>query len=106
MSSLLAFLEQYGPALAVGLLVAVFLAMVVVWVNHYGHRLDKHSEWLRTLDLRVENIHKDKGSAHVRSLQILPPPLSEAKTTEISEQMLLTLKLQSRKDGTDDEPKQ
>jgi hypothetical protein len=100
MVPLLAFLEQYGPALAAGVLVAVFLAMFVVWVSHYGQRLNKHTEWLSTLDQRVENLHKERATAYVRSLQILPPPLSEAKTTEISEAMLLTLTLKTRK-GTD-----
>ena len=104
MAPLLAFLDLYGPALAAGVLVAVFLAMVVVWVNYYGQRLNKHTEWLSTLDQRVENLHKEKATAYVRSLQILPPPLSEAKTTEISEAMLLTLKLKTRKDADDGEP--
>jgi hypothetical protein len=105
MAPLLAFLDAYGPALAAGLLLAVFLAMFVVWVNHYGQRLDKHTEWLSTLDARVGNLHKERATAYVRSLQIGPPPLSEAKTTEISEEMLLALTIKARKGTDDGEPK-
>lgn len=86
------------PVIALG----AFLAVVVVVINYLGRRLDKHETWLRTVDVRVSNLHKARHAAYVRSLQIPgePPPLSEAATTEVTEDMLATLLVRTK--GTDD----
>ncbi len=105
----LVWLEHLAPALALG----AFLALVVVIVNRHGRRLERHRLWLERLDLRVGNLHKDRSAQYVRSIQIKqapketvshgtmrPPPLSEAKTIEVDESMLITLRGEQKpKDG-------
>jgi hypothetical protein len=86
----------------------VFLLFVtlIVALNLQGRRLRKHDEWIHLLDVRVDNLHQAKREAYQRSLQTQapsPPSLSLAKTTDVSDEMLLTLKVRSRKDS-DDEP--
>jgi hypothetical protein len=89
-------LERFYPFV----LLAVFLALVIAVINVHGRRLERHQDWLRQLEGRVTNLHKQKRDAYVQSLQI-PPPLSEARTVEVSEEMLNTLKLQSKQKGPD-----
>lgn len=93
-------------ALVPFLLAAAFLILIVSAINIVGKKVDKHDQWLHQLDLRLGNLHKDKQKAYVQSLQVRrpgePPPLSEEKTLEISEDMLETMIRQTRKDGSDD----
>ena len=88
------------------LLVGSFILLIVLAINVLGKRLEKHDQWLHRLDLRLQNLHKEKRQAYLQSLQAPPgndnagpPPLSEAKTLEVSEEMLETLVRQTRKDG-------
>jgi hypothetical protein len=84
------------PAAIVG--TAVLVALLVVVINRYGQRLARHDWLLSQVNLRLDNLHKEKKDAYVRSMQVqpIPPPLSEARTTEIDEALLLTLKLDPR----------
>lgn len=77
---------------------AVLVALLVVVINRYGQRLARHDWLLAQVNQRLDNMHRERADAYVRSLQVRrsPPPLSEAKTTEIDEAMLLTLKLDPR----------
>lgn len=89
---LLDYLERLAPALAL----AAFLVTLVVIINIIGRRTDRHAEWLRRLDLSVGNLHKSREASRVQSLQLPrtePPPLDGAKTTEIDEEHLLTIKM-------------
>lgn len=85
---LLEYLERLAPALAL----AAFLATLVVAINILGRRTDRHGEWLRTLDVRVANLHKAREASRVQSLQ-MPPPLDAAKTVEIDEEQMLTIRM-------------
>lgn len=89
------YLTDMAPYLALGV---GFIALVVV-VNSHSHKLARHDEWRRVLELRVENLHKARAAAHARSLQLPPPPrartpepppLSEARTIEVDEAMILS----------------
>lgn len=85
--------------LVLGGVLALLLALLVVAINIHGRRLEKHAAWMRVLELRVENLHLTRERNYVRSLQtIRPPPLSEARTIEVSEDMLRTLKRDTRED--------
>lgn len=114
MDLFLAYFEALFPLLLlVALIVSLFLAL-----GSQSRRLEKHAQWLRGLEARVGNLHNEKREAYKRSLQTLraqslappssrpasetePPPLSEQKTLEVSEEMLLTLKLRSKKPEED-----
>lgn len=89
------------PAAIVG--AAIVGVLLVVVINRYGQRLARHDWLLSQVNLRLDNLHKEKAAAYVRSIQVepVPPPLSEARTTEIDEALLLTLKLdpKNRKGG-------
>jgi hypothetical protein len=84
------------------------LIAIVVAVNALGRRLERHAEWIRVLDTRIDNLNKERARNFARSLQIpgpppgstfigrrplstaRPPPLSDAETVEVDEAMLLT----------------
>lgn len=87
--------ERLAPLAALALVVLALLATLIAVVNVVGRKLNKHAEWLRLIDLKLGNLHKDKQAAYVRSLQVTgtprPPPLSEARTVEVTEEMLLKL---------------
>ena len=101
------WLEALAPLIAL----AGFIVLLVVVINLHGRHLERHQEWLRKLDVRVGNLHKKRDEEWRRSLQLQrpplapgePPPLSEANTIEVTDEMLVTLKLQSqkRKDSDD-----
>lgn len=71
------------PALAL----AALLAALVAAVNVLGRRLERHAEWLALLDVRVQNLDKDRKATWARQLQrplelepterapLVPPPL-------------------------------
>jgi hypothetical protein len=101
MPPLLAIVQALSPLIAA----AAFLAAVVVWVNRHGSKLTRHDEWLAKLTLQVGNLHKDREARHVQSLQLKrePPPLSEARTVEVGEDLLLTLKREMQRKDTDDD---
>lgn len=71
------FVDHLVPFLAL----AAMLAAVVIAINIIGRRLERHAEWLALLDLRVENLHKDRKATWARELQrptekaLVPPPL-------------------------------
>lgn len=89
-------LDSLKP-LAVGGVLLAFLALLVVALNIHGRRLEKHQEMLRLLGLRLDKIHADRMRNYARSLQTArPPPLSEARTTELPDALLLTLRLDSK----------
>lgn len=93
-----AIVEAFGPVVAVGL---VLLAAIVAAVNALGRKLDRHDEWFRLLSLRVDNLHAERAARVAQSLQRPPPeppPLSDAKTVEIDESLLLTLKRETRRE--------
>lgn len=79
MQHLTDWLGKFAPYLAL----AVLLATIVVAINILGKRLERHAEWLAMLDLRVDNLHKDKKATWARELQLgvtekaplVPPPL-------------------------------
>lgn len=81
---------------------ALLLVLIVVFINVHGRRLERHTEWIRLLDLRIEKMNRARSRDYVRALQTArPPPLSEARTVEIDEALARTLKLESKKgDGT------
>lgn len=95
-------LDSLVKPTAVGAVI-VLAALLVVVINRYGQRLARHDWLLSQVNLRLDNLHKEKKDAYVRSIQVQrePPPLSEARTTEIDEALLLTLKLdpKNRKGG-------
>lgn len=83
---------------AIGGALLLLLGAVVVAINIHGRRLEKHGEMLRLLGLRLDKLHADRRRNYSRALQTMrPPPLSEARTTELTEEMLLTLKLDSKR---------
>lgn len=85
--------------LSVGGSLALLLALLVVAINIHGRRLERHAEWLRLLDLRLQNMHKARERERFRSLQTArPPPLSEARTVEIDEALAHTLKLETKRE--------
>jgi hypothetical protein len=78
----LAFFEAFFPFLAL----AALLATLVVAINMHGRRLDKHSDWLTALDVRLQNLHKQREATWARVLRrtgeiepteraLVPPPL-------------------------------
>lgn len=95
-------LDSLVKPTAVGAVI-VLAALLVVVINRYGQRLARHDWLLSQVNLRLDSLHKEKKDAYVRSIQVQrePPPLSEARTTEIDEALLLTLKLdpKNRKGG-------
>jgi hypothetical protein len=97
-------IEALAPLIVVALALCV---AVVVAVNIVGSKLDRHNEWLRRIELSLGNLHKSREQAYARSLRVVrpegggPPTLSDAGTTEVTADMLSTLKLdpKNRKDG-------
>lgn len=75
------YLADMAPYFAIG---SVVIALVVV-VNRHGHRLVRHDEGLRILGLRVDNLHRRRRRAHVQSLQLPPPPVSEVRAAAPSQ---------------------
>lgn len=76
MQQLLTWLEEFAPFLVLALL----LAAIVFSINMLGKRLERHDEWLALIDIRVENLHKDRKATWARELQrqpteLVPPPL-------------------------------
>jgi hypothetical protein len=59
------------------------LATLVAIINWQGRKLSKHDAMFALLDLRVDNIHKDREATRVRKLQnpIVPPPLPPRRPT-------------------------
>jgi hypothetical protein len=63
------------------------LLILMLGLHMHGRRLQKHDAWLDLISLRVDNLHKVRADARVRSLQvihhnaptpqsfIIPPPL-------------------------------
>lgn len=90
----LEWLEQLAPFLVL----AAFLAMLVIAINILGKKLERHNRWLEQLDLRVGNAHKAIERGRQKSLRNIPPPLSEAKTVEVDDEMLLTLQQQTKRE--------
>lgn len=76
----------------------LFLGLViVVGVNWIGAKLERHDRWFRVLSLRLDNLHEERERRRLRAIQLKlerrsPPPLSEARTIEIEESLLLTLR--------------
>jgi hypothetical protein len=79
---LIAWLREFLPFLTLALL----LAALVVAINMLGRRLGRHDAWLAMLDVRVDNLHKDRKATWARVLQrpletdateraLVPPPL-------------------------------
>ena len=93
------FVLEYWPALLAGL---AFVVAVVVALNVHGRKLDRHQEYIRRLQLSTGNLHKARERANVRVMQRPtwgePPPLSDARTTEVTDEMLATLRLDSKKE--------
>jgi hypothetical protein len=83
------------------LLVAVSVAAAV---NIVGRRLRRHTVWTERLQLQVQNLHREREARYVQSLQVgplgtltpRPPPLADARTTEVSDAMLERLTLESK----------
>lgn len=79
MQQLLDFLGRFAPFL----LLALLLAAIVLSINMLGKRLERHDRWLALIDLRVDNLHKDRKATWARELQrkptepapLVPPPL-------------------------------
>lgn len=78
-----AYIGDMAPYFALS---SVLVALVVV-VNRHGHRLGRHDEWRRVLELRVANLHKARDQNRARSLQ-LPKKLPDG-TIEVEESWLL-----------------
>jgi hypothetical protein len=69
------------------LMLAALLAALVIAINMLGRRLERHDAWLALLDVRVQNLDKDRKATWVRRLQrpfgldatepapLVPPPL-------------------------------
>jgi hypothetical protein len=95
---LLTHAEWLGAAVAL----LALLAIVVIVINVHGHKLERHQERMRRLELSVGNLHKDRAAQHARSLQVPrpdagPPTLSGAETVEVTADMLSTLRLDSKR---------
>lgn len=75
---LLDLLQRFGPLVLVLLAVAV---ATVAAVNVLGRKLDRHGDWLRLLEARIGNLHKERQASWVQKLQhpppapLVPPPL-------------------------------
>lgn len=81
-------LAELGPVI----LFAIVLVALVILVNRHGRHLGRHDDWLRVLELRIENLHKDRAQKYARSLQVtrasninIPPP----GTVEVTDEMLI-----------------
>jgi hypothetical protein len=81
----------FGPFVVLAIVVG---GAAVVVVNRIGRRLDKHAALQRLISLRLDNLHDERAKRHALSLQRRrePPPLSEAQTVEVSEELLLTMR--------------
>lgn len=96
------YLRQLDPLVYVVATVLAFCAVLVAVVNWQGKKLGKHDELLNLLELRVQNIHKDREATRVRKLQhpIVPPPLPPRaptiNATDWSDESLDTEKLSLR----------
>lgn len=73
-----------------------FLVALVLVLDWHGRRLSRHGEWLRLLEVRIENLHKDRERSYVQALQKprtgstpIPPSLSLARTVEVDDSMIL-----------------
>lgn len=85
MSTLGPFIEAFAPFLAL----ALMLATLVIAINTLGRRLERHDDWLRMLDVRLHNLHKQRQATWARRLArpygtedteldvkpLVPPPL-------------------------------
>lgn len=95
MDTLSDLLREHAAHIVGGIALVALLAMIVAIVNRHGRRLERHQEWMRRLELSVGNLHRDKRRADVRVMQVhgratpRPPTLSDARTVEVSEDMLL-----------------
>ncbi len=76
------FAEWLAPFLVLGLL----LATLVLAINTLGRRFERHDEWLSLLDIRLQNLDKDRKATWARKLRRpygtedteldpVPPPL-------------------------------
>lgn len=103
------FAEWLAPFLVLGML----LAALVLAINTLGRRFERHDEWLSLLDVRVQNLDKDRKATWARKLQrpfeleppppLVPPPLPpRAPTVDASDWRdddLTTEELQKRQTG-------
>lgn len=79
-----AYLSDMAPFFAL----AVVAVSLVVVVNRHGHKLTRHQDWMRVLELRIANLHKDRAAQHVRSLQVVKGKPPDG-TIEVQESWLL-----------------
>jgi hypothetical protein len=82
------YLRDLAPFLALAAVALGAVVALIAVVNVVGRNMRRHGDWLRLIELRVANLHKEKESAYVRSIQVgtlRPPPLSEARTVDMSE---------------------
>ena len=65
MEHLVSFLGDAWPLLALGAL----LVLAVVIINTHGRRLAKHEQWMARVEVRVDNLHRERRLRYARSLQ-------------------------------------
>lgn len=76
--------------LTLAVALAALLAALVLAMCRLGRRLERHREWLLILESRISNPTGERQSRAVQLFTPRPPPLSNAPTVEIDEEMLLT----------------
>lgn len=99
----MAYLDTLDPrAIAAGVAALLaLLACIVAFLNRHGRRLRKHDDWLRVVNLRLDNLNKARAADEKRQLQTArPPSLSEAATVQVTEDMLHTLRKRTKEDPT------
>lgn len=98
------FIANFAPFLGL----AALLAALVLAINMLGRKFEKHDAWLATLDVRVDNLHKDRKAAWVQTLQsprrqLVPPPLPPRAPTlgaiDWEEELVDTEELQKKDTG-------
>lgn len=87
-------LAPYAVYLALALALLALLALLVWAVCRHGRRFRNFEQWQMAVDNRLDNLHGERRSREVQKLQLntlRPPPLSEARTTEVTGDMLETI---------------
>lgn len=92
------WLEPFAPLVAAALALLLFGCALGLVIDLFGRRLDRYERALVRLELRVDNLHRDRRPAQVRILHAAPrrpppapagpPSLSQAATLEITDDML------------------
>lgn len=82
--------DSYAP-LAGALALLALLALMVWAITRHGRELSRHEEWQRVVNLRLDNLNKERDARRKRELQTArPPTLSDASTVRVTEELIVT----------------